>query len=296
MKNRQTEFEALRPYLTGLAFRMLGSRADAEDAVQDCWLRLMQASSEPDNIKAWLTRVCTNICLDSLRRLKRERERYEGPWLPDPIRETEKADESYSDPAELAETLQQSYLLLLERLTPGERASLILHDVFGFSFEEVGNILKVTAATARQHASRARKHLKASKTRFDASTEDLEMLGGRLYAAVAHGDIDGIVDHLANDVELWTDGGGKALAARNIIYGATNVAAFLSGVIRKMDTGFEVEAGVLNGKPAVYVRTNDGSFDTLSTFSCNTDGYINRIFVHRNPDKLSAFPHEVALV
>lgn len=296
MKNQQTEFEALRPYLTGLAFRMLGSRADAEDAVQDCWLRLMQAQGEPDNIKAWLTRVCTNICLDSLRRLKRERERYEGPWLPDPVGEIGATNPDYCDPAELAETLQQSYLLLLERLTPAERASLILHDVFGFSFEEVSDILKVSRDTARQQASRGRKHLKASKTRFDVSAEDLQQLGGRLYAAITQGDVDGIVAHLASDVELWADGGGKALAARNIIYGPANVAAFLAGTTRKLAAGLAMEIGHLNGKPAIYVKDGKDKLDTLSTFSCDTEGFINRIFVHRNPDKLSGFPREIEMV
>ncbi len=267
----------------GLAYRLLGSRSDAEDAIQDTWLRLQKQQQQPDNIKAWLTRVCTNICLDSLRRLKRERQTYDGPWLPDPL--YIHSEDTPGGP-ELTESLQLAYMLLLERLTPAERASLLLHDVFGFSFAEIGGILKIDAQTTRQHASRARKHLKANKTRFDASHEDITALGHQVQKALKNGDVVGMVEHLASDVELWADGGGKALAARNVIYGPNKVAAFIAGIYRKSPGGMTATYEIINGQPSIRILDQDSQTISLLAISCNTEGQINFVMAHRNPDKL----------
>lgn len=289
----QPEFENLRPYLMGLAYRILGSRSDAEDALQDTWIRLQKQRQQPDNIKAWLTRVCTNICLDNLRQLKRYRQQYDGPWLPDPV-----CANSHEQPTapELAESLQLAYMLLLERLTPAERASLLLHDVFGFSFSEIAGILKLDAQTARQHASRARKHLKASKTRFDTKREDLEALGVRLHQALTEGNVAGMVKHLADDVELWADGGGKALAARKVIFGPKNVTAFISGIYRKSPDGLTATYETVNGQPSI--RILDAAHQTVSllAISLNSDGKINRVMAHRNPDKLELIDRPANLI
>ncbi len=286
MNDLQTEFNSLRLYLTGLAYRLLGSRVDAEDAVQETWIRLQSQREAPENAKAWLTRVCTNVCLDTLRRLKRERSQYDGPWLPDPVERPHALSTETTSPAELAESLQQAYLLLLERLTPSERASLLLHDVFGFSFSEVSEMLGQSQQAVRQQAVRARKHLKASKTRFDAPPEALQKLGDSLYAALTEGDIDSVVNHLASDVELWTDAGGKARAARNVIVGPARVAAFLSGVHRKFSDGTRTVLATFNGTPSLMTFGEDGNLVSLITVSCNYDGKINHILAHRNPEKL----------
>lgn len=283
MSGIRPEFEDLRPYLMGLAYRLLGSRSDAEDAIQDTWIRLQKQQQQPDNIKAWLTRVCTNICLDNLRRLKRERQTYDGPWLPDPL---SIHSDSTASGAEITESLQLAYMLLLERLTPAERASLLLHDVFGFSFVEIANILKIDAQTTRQHASRARKHLKANKTRFDASHEEITALGHRVQKALKNGDVVSMVKHLANDVELWADGGGKALAARNVIYGPEKVAAFIAGIYRKSPEGMIATYEITNGQPSIRISGPDGQTISLLAISCNREGQINFVMAHRNPDKL----------
>jgi len=287
LTSKQDSFEQYRPYLMGLAYRLLGSRADAEDAVQDTWLR-WQSCVRPNNDKAWLTRVCTNICIDVLRRLKRERARYDGPWLPDPVPSAEgKTHLTEGGQGELADSLQLAYILLLERLTARERASLLLHDVFGFSFDEVASILAINTCTARQIASRARRHLKNSKTRFSVPEKEIQTLGSKLQAAVADGDLNGIISHLARDVELWSDGGGKALAARNVIAGAGSVAAFLAGIFRKAAGDSSWKTGTVNGKPALFLYGANRALITLLTLTSDANGQVDRLLIHRNPDKLS---------
>ncbi len=283
-KDQQPEFELLRPCLMGLAYRMLGTRADAEDAIQETWVRWQNQKIPPDNTKAWLTRVCTNLCIDTLRRLKQERNLYPGPWLPEPV-DPEHVDGFSSD--ELIHSLQLAYILLLERLTPSERASFLLHDVFGYEFREVADILDIGIPAARQQASRARKHLRASKTRFDVSTDELKKLGTRLYAAIAEGDIGGMLEYMAKDIELWADGGGKALAARNVVRGPGRVAAFLAGVYRKTPTGTRLEFATVNGKPSALLYDNSQCLVALLTITCNESGKIDRVLAHRNPEKLA---------
>lgn len=290
MKNAQkspADFEQFRPYLMGLAYRLLGSRVDAEDAVQETWLRWQKQVDRLDNEKAWLTRVCTNLCIDTLRRLKRERQQYDGPWLPEPLEFV--AGEAVQKPhdEELGQSLQMAYMLLLERLTPNERAAILLHDVFGFSFDEIAEILRISTATARQHASRGRRHLKASKTRFDAPAEELAVLGKKLQAAMEEGDLDGMISYLAEDVELWSDGGGQALAARNILEGPERVAAFLTGVFRKAPAEAQLTPGTLNGKPAFFAYSPEGQLATILTIACNRQGKIDHVLAHRNPSKLA---------
>lgn len=293
MSSHQPDFDALRPYLMGLSYRILGSRSDAEDAVQDTWVRFQQQTVSPDNFKAWLTRVCTNICLDNLRRLKRERQHYEGPWLPDPLKT--QAD-AFTGAPELAESLQLAYMLLLERLTPTERASFLLHDVFGFSFMEIADILHLDAQAARQQASRARKHLKASGTRFDTSHEDQAALGKRLEDALANGNIAGVVKHLATDVEMWSDGGGKALAARNVVFGPEKVAAFISGLYRKAIGEVQTVFEVISGQPSIRMLDQNAQTIAIMNISCNHEGKINRVLAHRNPDKLECIKSPTHLI
>lgn len=296
MTRERDSFEQYRPYLTGLSYRMLGSRADAEDAVQETWLR-WQKTARPDNDKAWLTRVCSNLCIDTLRRLKRERARYEGPWLPDPLSAAGRhVNIAEAEQNELADSLQQAYILLLERLTARERASLLLHDVFGYSFDEVADILAIKTDTARQIASRARQHLKNTRTRFNVADEEIQTLGSRLQAAVADGDLNGIVKYLSKDAELWSDGGGKALAARNVIVGGNQVAAFLAGIFRKAGGGGTRETGTVNGKPAVFIYDADSTLVTLLTLTTDVMGQVDRLLIHRNPDKLSLVDKEMVLI
>lgn len=272
----------------GLAYRMLGSRADAEDALQETWLKWRKQQEPPENTKAWLTRVCSNTCIDTLRRLKRERLTYEGPWLPEPVDHVDLPPETAMVPDDtLGESLQLAYMLLLERLTPTERAALLLHDVFGYAFSEIADILQINVAAARQHAARARKHLKSSRTRFNAPQAELETLGAQLYAALVEGDLDGIVRYLATDVELWADGGGKALAARNVLVGPRRAAGFLAGVFRKTPAGTRLKVGRTNGKPAALIYDDNATLIAMVTMTCNTSGLINRILAHRNPDKLA---------
>ena len=297
MTDKQDSFEQLRPYLMGLAYRMLGSRADAEDAVQETWLRWQKQAQAPDSAKAWLTRVCTNLCIDNLRRLKRERARYIGPWLPDPLLAAQgQRTTAAVQQNDLADSLQLAYILLLERLTAAERASLLLHDVFGYSFNEVADILAIKTATARQTASRARRHLKSTRTRFNVADEDIQTLGSKLQAAVTDGDLSGIVNHLSQDVELWSDGGGKALAARNVVVGGEQVAAFLAGVFRKAAEDGSHETGTINGKPAMFFYDTNRILITLMTLTTDAAGQVDRLLIHRNPDKLSLADTDIVLI
>lgn len=282
-------FEPHRRRLMGLAYRMLGSLAEAEDVVQDAYLRWhatnRAAIAEP---RAFLMTTTTRLCLDVLKSARVTREEYVGPWLPEPVTDT--ASLAPDTQTELAEDLSVALLLALERLSPLERAAFLLHDVFDYSFSEVGAALDRDAAACRQLAARARAHVRESRPRGVVPHRELDdarhtQLVSAFMAASRSGDIDGLKRLLATDARIVADGGGKATSALNVIHGAQRVAAFMAGVVRKgWSDAFEVRHAHINGLPGLLLVGPDGPVQTTA-FEFDGD-VVTAIYVVRNPDKL----------
>jgi len=292
MSNPAGSFEPYRRRLLGLAYRMLGSMADAEDAVQEAYLRWHGADrdkvSEP---KAFLMTTTTRICLDMLTSARARREEYVGPWLPEPIFDT--AALTPDSRTELAEDLSIALLLTLDRLSPLERAAFLLHDVFDFSFSEVAAALDRSEAACRQLAVRARANVRAARPRGVTGPGRIDAKHARLLsaftAATQSGDLNALRQLLAGDVHVLTDGGGKVRAALNAIDGADRVAQFLVDVTRKRPDAwwrddFTLRFALVNGLPGIVVDAPDGPVQTTA-FEIEDD-VIKALYVVRNPDKL----------
>ena len=273
--------DELRPLLFSIAYRMLGSVADAEDVVQEAFLRYERAD-HVDSPKAWLTSVVTNLAIDQLRSARAQRETYVGEWLPEPLVDGE-------DPAALAEqadTLSMAFLLLLERLTPVERAVFLLHDVFGYRYDEIAPMVGRSEANCRQLGVRARKHVEAQKPRFEASRRERDELATRFFAAVQDGNVDGLLALLSADVVVSGDGGGKAPQWATPIVGAERVARLLAGVGRQIrEFGLTLERHDVNGQPGAVFRTGAGQVLLAWTVEI-ADGNVQALRSVINPDKL----------
>jgi RNA polymerase sigma-70 factor (ECF subfamily) len=279
-----TDFESHRRALTGLAYRMLGSRAEAEDIVQDAYLRWHAADRTAiEHPRRYLGTVVTRLCLDRMKSAQMRRETYVGPWLPEPI-----VDEALDGEAagELAHDISVALMLLLERLSPLERASFLLHDVFGLDFVEVARALGRNEAACRQLAARARAHVETGRPRFAASREEGERLATAFQHAAASGDTAALTQILAADAVLYSDGGGKRAAALKPIHGADKIVRLLEGLARKDPSflGFAMRPATVNGLPGLVLRETDGSVDTLG-FE-HQGGRITAIYLTRNPEKL----------
>jgi RNA polymerase sigma-70 factor (ECF subfamily) len=225
---RGEEFQELRPLLFAIAYRILGSVAEAEDAVQETWLRYESSPTQPTSTKAFLSAVVTRISIDVLRSARVRRETYVGPWFPEPL-----LTDPYEDPArsaELADSLSMAALLLLERLSPLERAVFVLREVFGFGFPEIAAAVGRSEPACRQLAVRARRHMEAGRPRFEADRREREELAARFFDALRNGDVDQLRELLAADVSMVGDGGGKAPALPKSVIGADNVARVLASI------------------------------------------------------------------
>jgi RNA polymerase sigma-70 factor, ECF subfamily len=281
---RGEEFEELRPLLFAIAYRILGSVGEAEDAVQETWLRYESSPTQPTSTKAFLSAVVTRISIDVLRSARRRRETYVGPWFPEPL-----LTDPYEDPArsaELADSVSMAALLLLERLTPLERAVFVLREVFGFGFPEVAVAVGRSEAACRQLAVRARRHMDVGRPRFEADRREREELAGRFFDALRDGDVDGVRELLAADVQMVGDGGGKAPAFARSVIGADNVARVLASIfplLARIDA--RVEQREVNGQPGAIVRDRDGKVAGTLTLDV-LDGQIQTIRAVANPDKL----------
>lgn len=275
MTGSAAAFEAARPMLLRTAYRMLGSLADAEDVVQDAWLRW--SGVDQDEIKepaAFLRRIVTRLSLDVLKSARSKREEYVGPWLPDPI------VEEYP-----VEDVTLPLLLALERLSPLERAAFLLHDVFGESFDDIAETLGRDAAAARQLASRARQNLRADKPRYSVSREQGLSIASAFFAASRSGDVDALGELLARDVSFQSDGGGKRPALPRVITGAEEVAGLLgaiAGLYAKMPSKL-VRYTFINGLPGFVTQEPDGLQTTALLID---EGRVKAVYVMRNPDKL----------
>jgi RNA polymerase sigma-70 factor (ECF subfamily) len=249
-----TELEALRRHGFGVAYRMLGSVAEAEDVAQEAMLRLARQQDAIAEPAAWVTTVATRLSINVLKSARARREAYVGPWLPEPL--LEDPEPGPASKAELADSLSLALLVLLERLSPAERAAYLLREVFGYGYAEIAGIIEQSEVNSRQLVSRARKHLEASRPRFDADEQARDALLERFLAAAEEGDLEGLEAMLAEDAVLYADGGGKVLASPEPLYGAALIARFMAGVaeVRRRFGEFEMRMVHVNGQPGRVVR------------------------------------------
>jgi RNA polymerase sigma-70 factor (TIGR02957 family) len=282
------EFEEHRQRLFALAYRLLGSAAEAEDAVQDAYLRWQDA--ERDSIatpSAWLAKVLTNLCLDRLTSARARREQYVGPWLPEPVLTDEP-----SETAELRDSVSMAFLVMLERLTPAERAVFVLREAFSYGYREIAELLDLSEANCRQLHHRSRQRVSGVR-RFDPPAAARRLILERFLRAAQHGDLAGLEQMLAADVVAWADGGGRVTAALRPVAGVAKVARYVAGLAGRLE-GVEVRLAhaEVNGDAAMLV-SRDGLL--LSVFVIETDGeciYALRSIV--NPDKLAYLVGQLA--
>ncbi|MEY9845353.1 RNA polymerase sigma-70 factor (TIGR02957 family) [Streptacidiphilus sp. BW17] len=283
--DRVKEFEELRPLLFSISYRILGSVGEAEDAVQETWLRFDASTTRPTSTKAYLSAAVTRISIDVLRSARVRREEYVGPWFPEPL-----LADPYEDPeraVELADSLPMAALVLLERLSPLERAVFVLRDVFGFEFPEIASAVERSEAACRQLLVRARRHMQAGTPRFEANRTERQQLAARFFDALKDGDVGGLQQLLAADVQLVGDSGGKAPRLARVVLGASSVARLLGSVypaLLRIDVTCELHE--LNGQPGAILHDRDGR--VLQTLVLDVaDGRIQAIRAVVNPDKLA---------
>ena len=279
-------FDAQRPLLFGIAYRMLGSVMDAQDMVQEAFLRWQQAAArEVRSPKAYLSTVVTRLCIDQLRSARAQRETYIGPWLPEPlISEETDMDEGLARD----DSLSMAFLALLERLNPVERAAFLLRDVFDYEYAEVARIIDKSEVNCRQMVRRARRHVAERRRRFEATPEQVAQMSQRFLAAAANGDLAGLLELLAEDVTLWSDGGGKVASAVNPIEGASKVARFFIGLAKKFPREFTLRAARVNGRPGFIIYDRERPYGVISAEL--TEGRITAFHIVVNPDKLQRVP------
>jgi RNA polymerase sigma-70 factor (ECF subfamily) len=284
-KNDLETFDTYRSLLFAIAYRMVGSVMDAEDIVQDAYLR-WQRREETDvqSPRAYLSAIVTRLSIDHLRAAHTQRETYTGTWLPEPLVTERETD--MEDTAVLHESLSMAFLVLLESLTPDERAIFLLHDVFAYDFHEIAGIVGKSEANCRQIARRARQEIQARRPRFDPSPEHQQELTEQFITASTNGDLSGLVALLAHDATFWADGGGKARAPYRPIEGAERVATFILGILRNVPDTIVVRSATVNGQPG-FLFLLDGAVYAVLAFDI-VDGRIQAIRAGANPDKLRA--------
>lgn len=284
MKTRASAtFEQHRDHLFGIAYRMLGRVAPAKDIVQDAYLRWREI--DPEEIrspKAYLSKIVTRLCLDEMKSARARREEYVGPWLPAPL--VEDSAPKPEQTAELADSLSMAFLVLLETLTPVQRAVFLLREVFDYEYDTIADLVGKKEATCRKIAQRARDHLSDENLRFEASPDEHQKLVDQFFAAVEEGNLEQLESTLAEDAVLYSDGGGKVTAARRPIYGADRIGRFMLGIAGKAPEGLQIRFTEVNGRPGV-VATVDGQPQSTWGFHV-AGGRIQNIYVVLNPDKI----------
>jgi RNA polymerase sigma-70 factor (ECF subfamily) len=280
-------YEELRPLLFSIAYRMLGSVAEAEDIVQEAFLRYhaLGDTSRIDSPKSYLSAVTTRLAIDQLRSARVRRESYIGEWLPEPLLTDDNAPDG-ARYVEDADSLSMAFLLVLERLSPVERAVFLLHDVFDYGYDEIATIVDKSEDNCRQLAVRARRHIEEHKPRFEASQKQREQLADRFFEAVGEGDMDGLVELLAADVVVYGDGGGTSPSWPRPIFGRDRVVRLLLGVsAQSRDLGLSARRVEINGQPGVMVFDPDGRLTNVMTLDI-ADGVVQTIRSVINPEKL----------
>ena len=285
----ETTFSEYRKLLFSIAYRLLGSAADAEDVVQDAWFKWSGADrARVSDPKAYLARIVSNLAMERLRSTRRQRETYVGPWLPEPIlTETDAAEDLVA-----AESVSLAMLVVLETLSPLERAVFVLRDVFDFSYSEIADAVDRSESAVRQAAHRARNHVQARRPRFETDRKKKKAITERFFAATTGGDINELMELLAPDVTLWTDGRGKVRQAMRPLVGADKVARWIIGARSRPYEGVEIssmaaEVVEINGSPGIVLSGNGRVIATL-TVELDGDGRIVTVHNVANPDKLHA--------
>lgn len=278
-------FEANRRRLTGLAYRILGSRAEAEDTVQDTFVKWVEADRAAiDSPAAWLTTACTRRCLDLLRAARRTRLDYVGTWLPEPVHSV--TEDTPEASLELASSLSTGFLLLLERLSPRERAAYLLHDIFEQSYPDVAAALGLREPACRKLVSRARAAVGSPATRQAPAPERQESMLAEFRTALASGRTDRLAALLSEEIALSADGGGRASAVADILRGKAEVLDFVTGPLRGFWAGYGLRAAEVNGGRGLLLLTAEGTLAAAVTFGYDREGRVDGIYIMRNPDKL----------
>jgi RNA polymerase sigma-70 factor (ECF subfamily) len=278
------DFTTHRPLLFSIAYRMTGSASEAEDIVQESYLRYRAAApAEIRSAKAYLSTIVTRLSLDYLKSARAQREQYIGPWLPEPLL-TADADPELAA-VERRETLATAFLVLLESLNPHERAVFLLREVFEYSYDEIGSMLGLSSANCRQIFHRAQAHVAERRPRFEPSPAEQRRLVDRFIQACQRGDMAALTDVLAGDVVAWSDGGGKATSALQPVYGREKVLRFLAGLLGKAPAGLSFASALVNGAPALLLFVGDVLL--YSTTLTLADGRIQALHTVLNPDKLA---------
>lgn len=285
--DRAEDFDRYRSLLFSIAYRMVGSVVEAEDVIQEAYLRWQNASeAEVRSSKAYLSAVVTRLCIDHLRSARVKREEYVGPWLPEPLLAEPTPD--VADTVALDESLSMAFLVLLESLTPTERAVFLLREVFDYGYPEISRLLGKSETNCRQIARRARESVAARRPRFEHSPEQQERLMQQFVRACSTGDMPALLELLADDVTLWSDGGGKARAALNPIHGSDKVARFFLGVLRKAPPTLAVQPALINGQPGIISYADGNPLNVLTLDVA--DGRIKAVRIVANPEKLQSVP------
>ncbi|WP_019962034.1 sigma-70 family RNA polymerase sigma factor [Woodsholea maritima] len=289
MAHDPDSFHTHRHHLFGLAYRMLGSVAEAEDAVQDTYLR-WHARPDEDilNPKAYLSTLITRLCLDRLRSARHRREHYVGPWLPEPLIHTHEQIEPSAELSHIrAQDASMALMMALERLTPLERAAFLLHDIFDMDYDAIAQSLERTPAACRQLAARARTHVQSAKPRFDVDQSEARTLTNAFFAACQSGDLAGLTQILHSEANLYTDGGGIKTAALNIIKSGNKIARFFHGLVRKGDIQPPLWSMPLqiNGLEGRLSLETDGTLQTTALELA--EGKVQGVYVVRNPEKIT---------
>jgi RNA polymerase sigma-70 factor, ECF subfamily len=271
-------FEEHRPGLERLAYRMLGSLADADDVMQDAYLRwTREERAAVRSPRSYLTTLVTRLCIDQRRAIEARKEKYVGPWLPEPV-------VGPADPVEAAEAVSMAVLVVLESLSPVERAAYLLRRVFDYGYDEIGEVLGKNEPACRQLVSRAEERVRERRPRFDADPAEAGRITNQFLAACATGDLGDLVSLLAEDAVLYSDGGGKVPAALAPIFGADRVARFFLGIRNKLPADTRFVPASVNGCPGV-VTWIGGQIHSVVTLEV-TNGRVANVFIVRNPDKL----------
>ncbi|WP_223488661.1 RNA polymerase sigma factor SigJ [Pseudomonas sp. A-RE-19] len=283
-ENAAAVFEQRRPFLLGLAYRILGSRTEAEDAVQELFIKWLEADrASISTPAAWLTTACTRHCIDVLRSAHTSRVDYIGTWLPEPIHTTHQHSPEHIH--DLASSLSTAFLLLLERLTPKERAAYLLYEIFDMDYAQVAETIGVQEATCRKLVSRAKAGLGSGQLRFQPAPARQDQLLDAFHSAIASGSTASLTALLAEDVELCADGGGKASAIRETLFGINSVLDFISQSLHAYWQTYEWLPTEINGAQGAIIKA-DGELVASLSFGFDEAGRVNRIFIMRNPDKL----------
>jgi RNA polymerase sigma-70 factor (ECF subfamily) len=289
-------FTQLRPLLFTIAYEILGSATESDDVLQESYLRWAEVDlSTVQDTKAYLAQLVTRQSLNSLRAQSRRREDYVGPWLPEPLLLETGGNKDASSDVILAESVSMAMLVVLETLTPDERAVFVLREVFGFSHDEIAATIGKSTAAVRQMAHRAREHVQSRRKRFEPVDPKLSMeITARFFAAASTGDLDGLLEMLTDDVEWTADSDGKVSAARRPVVGADKVARVIIGLVRVAGESGRVEPAMYNNAPALKLYLGD-SFEGIITVEI-TDGKISHFYAMRNPDKLTGvdIPREIS--